>query len=429
MNLHESEKLAGILIENGYVETSTMQSADIIVFNTCCIRDGVEKKILGNISIVKPLKKQNPKLIVVVCGCMTQLENNVELLKQKFRYVNIVFGTHNLYEFNNYLKEYNKSQKNIYNIWKNENLLIENTPTYRASGNNAWVNIILGCNNFCSYCIVPFVRGRERSRSIKEIIDDVKKLVHNGYKYITLLGQNVNSYGNDFDDKTINFAFLLKELCKIKGNFKIKFLTSHPKDLNDEVIDVIAENQKLCKVIHLPIQSGSNEILKKMNRKYTVEHYLSLIKKIREKIPDCYISTDIIVGFPGESNEDFNHTLKLINDIKFDGVFAFMYSKRTGTKAAIMGNQISEEIKRERVNSVLKASKTITKNKDINSKGKIFNVIVEEKIDKNLYTTLSDSGKTIKIISTDNLELNQFYSVVITAIKDNKLFGKLLKRI
>ena len=273
MNVHESEKLAGMLKSLGYNETNNAEQADIIVFNTCCIRDSAEQKVLGNIGAVKKLKKQNPNLIIAVCGCMAQENGRKELFQEKYKHVNIVFGTHNLHNFKEYILNFEKSKKNIYDIWEKEVEINENVEMYRTSNNNAWVNIMYGCNNFCTYCIVPYVRGRERSRTIEDITAEVKTLVNEGYKTITLLGQNVNSYGNDFSDET-NFAKLLRTLCSLKGDFKIKFMTSHPKDLTDEVINVIATEPKMSKVIHLPVQSGSNRILKLMNRNYTVEHYL-----------------------------------------------------------------------------------------------------------------------------------------------------------
>ncbi len=283
MNVHESEKLAGMLKSLGYNETNNAEQADIIVFNTCCIRDSAEQKVLGNIGAVKKLKKQNPNLIIAVCGCMAQENGRKELFQEKYKHVNIVFGTHNLHNFKEYILNFEKSKKNIYDIWEKEVEINENVEMYRTSNNNAWVNIMYGCNNFCTYCIVPYVRGRERSRTIEDITAEVKTLVNEGYKTITLLGQNVNSYGNDFSDET-NFAKLLRTLCSLKGDFKIKFMTSHPKDLTDEVINVIATEPKMSKVIHLPVQSGSNRILKLMNRNYTVEHYLELIKKIKQQV-------------------------------------------------------------------------------------------------------------------------------------------------
>lgn len=425
MNVHESEKLAGMLISLGYTETNTMEDADLIVFNTCCIRDGCEQKVFGNLGNLKKLKKQNPKLITAICGCLTQAEGRKDIIKNKFPYVNIVFGTHNLNEFKNYIIKYNKSHENIYEVWDNEKEINEDVDMFRTSNNNAWVNIMYGCNNFCSYCIVPYVRGRERSRMPEEIVNEVKGLIADGYKYITLLGQNVNSYGNDLNDENITFANLLKQLANLDGEFKIRFMTSHPKDLTDEVIDTIATYDKLAKYIHLPVQSGSDRILKLMNRKYTIERYLSLITKIREKMPTCYISTDIIVGFPGETEDDFMQTYNLIKNVRYDGVFAFMFSPRTGTVAEKMDNQIELSVKNERVNRLLKLSKSITKEKTKECAGHVYDVLVE-KIENNTAYCVNDSGRNIIIENANDLKANHFYKVVIEKVQNNGLYAKLI---
>ena len=360
MNVHESEKLAGMLKSLGYSPSDDMENADVIVFNTCCIRDGVEQKILGNIGSVKNLKKKNKDLIVAVCGCMSQADGRSELISKKFPFVDIIFGTHNIHKFKEFLIDFNNSKKKITDVWEKEDGIFENVEIERDNMfSNAWVNINFGCNNFCSYCIVPYVRGRERSREPEEIINECKTLISDGYKYITLLGQNVNSYGNDFKDKKYNFAKLLRDIANLDGDFRIKFMTSHPKDLTEEVVKTIASNDKICKCIHLPIQSGSNSILKAMNRCYTREHYLGLIELIRKYMPDAYISTDIIVGFPGETEQDFMDTYSLVQKVRYDGVFAFMFSKRSGTVADKMENQISEDVKKERIHKLLQLSKAI----------------------------------------------------------------------
>jgi len=364
MNVHESEKLAGVLKSLQYEPTDNIDKSDVIVFNTCCIRDGVEQKIMGNIGSLKKLKKMNPNLIIAICGCMSQAKGRDKLLSTKFPFIDIIFGTHNIHEFKNYLELHRSTNNKIIDVWENEKGIFEEIEMSRDNINrNAWVNINYGCNNFCSYCIVPYVRGRERSRDPEDIIKEVKSLINEGYKYITLLGQNVNSYGNDFKDKIYNFAMLLNAVAQLEGDYRIKFMTSHPKDLSEDVIKTIAENDKLSKVIHLPIQSGSNRILKAMNRKYTREHYISLIKMIRSYIPHAYISTDIIVGFPGETEEDFIDTYNLINEVKYDGVFAFMFSRRSGTVADAMDNQIDQETKKDRIHRLLELSKSITKEK------------------------------------------------------------------
>lgn len=425
MNVHESEKLAGMLHSlNIDTSVNNAKDADIVIFNTCCIRDGVEQKIMGNIGAIKNLKMKNPNLIVAICGCMSQAEGRSEIIRKKFPYVDIIFGTHNIHKFKDYLIEHINKHSKITDVWEKEKGIFEDVDIKRDNMfSNAWVNINYGCNNFCSYCIVPYVRGRERSRKPEDIIKECKDLINLGYKYITLLGQNVNSYGNDFEDKDINFAKLLQSIASIDGDFRLKFMTSHPKDLSEEVVQVIASNEKIAKVIHLPIQSGSNNILKSMNRKYTREHYLSLINMIRKYIPHAYISTDIIVGFPGETDEDFMDTYNLIDKVKYDGVFAFMYSRRSGTVADKMPNQIPENIKKDRIHKLLELSKRTTKEINKNSIGKIYNVIAKTAT-MDGYETLSDSGKTIFV--NEKLTENEFYKVKITKFVSNKLFAELV---
>ena len=424
MNVHESEKLAGALEKLGYTTTNIINESDVVIFNTCCIRDGVEQKIMGNIGALKKLKKAKPNLIIAICGCMSQADGRDEIIRKKFPFVDIIFGTHNIHEFKNYLISHLQNKKKITEVWDSEKGIFEDIDIVRDNiKNNAWVNINFGCNNFCSYCIVPYVRGRERSRDPNDIINEVKSLINEGYKYITLLGQNVNSYGNDFKDKSYNFAKLLSDLAQLDGDFRIKFMTSHPKDLSEEVIKVIANNKKLAKMIHLPIQSGSNSILKSMNRKYTREHYMDLIKMIRSHIPNAYISTDIIVGFPGETEEDFIDTYNLIKEVRYDGVFAFIFSRRSGTVADTMPNQIDEGIKKDRIHRLLALSKSITKEKNKESIGEIFNVIAIKNTEDG-FETLSDSGKTIYVNS--NLRADEFYVVKISKFVGNKLYAELI---
>ena len=422
MNIHESEKLAGMLRSLDYIETLDMANADVIVFNTCCIRNAAEQKILGNIGSVKKLKKLNPNLIIAVCGCMAQEEGRADLFKEKYPYVSIVFGTHNLHKFKDYLISYNKNKEKIYDIWNTEKEINEDVDMYRTSNNNAWVNIMYGCNNFCTYCIVPYVRGRERSRNMDDIVSEVKDLISQGYKYITLLGQNVNSYGNDLTDGS-SFAKLLTTLAHLDGDFRIKFMTSHPKDLTDKVITAIATEPKLSKVIHLPVQSGSNKILKLMNRHYDIEHYKELIKKIKEQVPNYFISTDIIVGFPHETEEDFMETYNLVKEVNYGGVYGFMYSPRTGTIAEKMDEQVPQEIKNERVNRLLNLSKSIIKEQNKLLLGKENEALVESK-EGNTYYAVLDSGKNVIIESTQELTLPVFKKVLITGLDHSKLLAK-----
>lgn len=360
MNVHESEKLAYICEKMGYVLTDKREDADLIIFNTCAIREGAEDRVFGNVGALKKLKKKRPNVIIAVCGCMTQKEQTANYILKTFPFVDIVIGTFNLPNFEYYINAVKKGRQLEL---LNEGDPDESVPYKRTSGENAWVNIMQGCNNFCTYCIVPYVRGREKSRSEENILKEIREIVSEGkYKKITLLGQNVNSYGNDLKTGE-NFARLLKKICEIDGDFKLTFMTSHPKDLTSEVIDVIASEDKILKDIHLPAQSGNNRILKLMNRKYTREKYLSIIKEIREKIPDARITSDFIVGFPTETEEEFEDTMRLVKEVKFDGIFAFMYSPREGTVAAQMKGQIDEKVKRKRVNALLKLEKEIQEEK------------------------------------------------------------------
>ncbi len=358
MNVHESEKVAGILEKMGYESCQTREDADIIVFNTCAIREGAEDRVFGNVGNLKKQKRKNKDLIIVVCGCMTQKSQTAQKLLNTFPFVDIVIGTFNLPKLAHYIEAVKKGRQ--LEIFE-EGDIDETLPYKRTSGENAWVNIMQGCNNFCTYCIVPYVRGREKSRKPENILKEIKETVATGkYKKITLLGQNVNSYGNDIEGG-VSFSQLLKEICKIDGDFKLSFMTSHPKDLTDDVIDVIASEEKIEKYIHLPAQSGNNRILKMMNRSYTREKYLEIIDKIRKKIPDCRITSDFIVGFPSETQEEFEDTLSLVEKVKYDSIFAFMYSPREGTVASKMEDQIDQKIKNERVNKLLALEKRLQK--------------------------------------------------------------------
>ena len=358
MNVHESEKIAAILEKLGYSCGETREEADIIVVNTCAIREGAEDRVFGNVGNLKKLKKRNKNLIIVLCGCMTQKEETAKKMLKTFPFVDIVIGTFNLPKLADYIQKVKDGRQ--LEIWQ-EGEIDEILPYKRTSGENAWVNIMQGCNNFCTYCIVPYVRGREKSRSEENILNEIKQIIsEKKYKKITLLGQNVNSYGKDLSP-AVSFAQLLKDICKLEGDFKISFMTSHPKDLTDEVIDVVASEDKIEKYIHLPAQSGNNRILNLMNRKYTREKYLGIIEKIREKIPNCRITSDFIVGFPSETEEEFEDTYDLVKKVEFDSIFAFMYSPREGTVASKMQDQIPEETKHQRVNKLLNLEKEIQK--------------------------------------------------------------------
>ncbi len=358
MNVHESEKIAYILEEMGYKPIAKREDADVIVFNTCAIREGAEERVFGNVGALKKLKKARPELIIAVCGCMTQKEETALRFKKKFPFVDVILGTFNLHEIGAYIQKAHSNK--VFELWQ-EGEIDEEKGYNRTSGENAWVNIMQGCNNFCTYCIVPYVRGREKSRKVESILQEIKAIVASGkYKKITLLGQNVNSYGKDLQPQ-VTFTQLLRQITAVPGDFKVGFMTSHPKDLTDELILEIAQNDKLLKEIHLPAQSGNNRILKLMNRRYTREHYLSIIEKIKAHIPNVKITSDFIVGFPTETEEEFLGTMSLVETVRFDGIFAFMYSPREGTVAAKMEGQVPQEVKNARVNALLALEKKIQK--------------------------------------------------------------------
>ncbi len=362
MNVHESEKLAAICEKMGYSLADNREDADLIIFNTCAIREGAEDRVFGNVGALKKLKKNKPSLIIAVCGCSTQKESTANYIMNTFPFVDIVIGTFNMPNFEAYVNAV-KTGRQMEILEEGE---IDEEHSYkRTSGENAWVNIMQGCNNFCTYCIVPYVRGREKSRSEENILKEIKEIVAEGkYKKITLLGQNVNSYGKDLSPQ-ISFAQLLRDICAVPGDFQVTFMTSHPKDLTGELIDTMASEEKILKEIHLPAQSGNDRILALMNRRYTRARYLSIIQKIREKMPNARITSDFIVGFPTETEEEFQDTMSLVQEVQFDGIFAFMYSPREGTVASKMDGQIPEEVKNRRVNQLLELEKEIQKKKKL----------------------------------------------------------------
>ena len=352
MNEEDSEKLSGMLKRIGYTKTEAKEEASIILFNTCCVRENAENKVYGNLGLLKKLKKNNPDLVIGICGCMMQQKGMADKILKEFPYVDIIFGTHNSYKFPEYLNRVKTEGVQVKEIFDKETEIIEGIPVDRESSIKAFVTIMYGCNNFCTYCVVPYVRGRERSRRPEEIEKEIKELVAQGYKEITLLGQNVNSYGKGLEEE-IDFAKLLRRINEIEGLERVRFMTSHPKDLTEDVIMAIKECDKLCEQIHLPVQSGSDEILKKMNRHYDREKYMSLIKKIKEEIPECSITTDIIVGFPGETEENFLDTLNLCKEVGYDSAFTFIYSRRNHTPADRMENQVPDDVKHERFNRLV----------------------------------------------------------------------------
>jgi tRNA-2-methylthio-N6-dimethylallyladenosine synthase len=405
MNEEDSEKLSGMLKNIGYSKTTVKEEASIIIFNTCCVRENAELKVYGNLGALKRLKEKNPDLIIAVCGCMMQQKDMAENIIKKYPFVDIIFGTHNSYKFPEYLNRVKQEGKSIIEILDKEEKIVEGIPVDRESNVKAFVTIMYGCNNFCTYCIVPYVRGRERSRNPEDIISEIKALVSLGYKEVTLLGQNVNSYGRGLEGD-MNFAKLLRMVNEIEGLERVRFMTSHPKDLSDEVIYAIKDCEKLCDQIHLPVQSGSNAILKKMNRSYTREQYLNLVKKIKEEIPGVAITTDIIVGFPGETEEDFEDTLSLVEEVEYDSAYTFIYSRRKYTPADNMEEQIDDNVKHERFNRLVELINNISIKKNKEYKGKTVKVLVEgtSKNNENRLMGRTSSGKLVNFDgSKDNI--------------------------
>ena len=377
MNARDSEKLSGILREAGYVETES-EDADFVIYNTCTVRENANLRVYGRLGVLHGYKKKNPNMKIALCGCMMQEATVVEKLQKSYRFVDLIFGTHNIFKFAELLAMTLESDRMIIDIWKDTDQIVEDLPNERKYAFKSGVNIMFGCNNFCSYCIVPYVRGRERSREAKDIVREIEALVKDGVVEVMLLGQNVNSYGKNLE-QPMTFAELLREIEQIDGLERIRFMTSHPKDLSDDLIEVMANSKKICPHLHLPLQSGSSRILKAMNRRYDKEKYLALAKKIRERMPDIALTTDIIVGFPGETEEDFQETLDVVRQVRYDSAFTFIYSKRTGTPAAVMEDQIPEDVVKDRFDRLLKEVQTISKEMAERFTGNEEMVLVEEK--------------------------------------------------
>ncbi len=423
MNVHESEKIAGILCRMGYEETPNTETADIIVFNTCCIRENAENHAFGNIGALKKMKKQNPNLIIAVGGCMTQEKGKTEILRKKFPFIDIMFGALNVEELENLIIRKRQEKKRVISVRDEAGEIVENIQPFRTSYPNAWVNITYGCNNFCSYCIVPYVRGRERSRKPEHILAEVRSLVAEGYKEITLLGQNVNSYGAD-GSTGINFAALLDAVASIEGKFRVRFMTSHPKDFNEDVVKVMEKHPKICRLVHLPVQSGSNAILKEMNRRYTREKYLEEIKMLRERLPEAEVTTDIIVGFPGETEEDYLQTEALVKEVDFASAFTFVYSPRQGTRAAQMENQIPDSVQKERIMRLVALVNTLTRKKSEKYVGKTVEILCEDYDDKKgLYMGRDEFGR-MGYFESEKDCIGEFVDLHITKANGISLYGE-----
>jgi len=423
MNEHDTEVMAGILTEMGYESTDNTNEADIILLNTCAIRENAENKVFGEIGHLKPLKLEKPDLILGVCGCMSQQESVVNRILQKHQHVDLIFGTHNIHRLPHLVKEAMFSKANVVEVWSKEGDIIENLPKVRHGKIKAWVNIMYGCDKFCTYCIVPMTRGKERSRRPEDIIQEVRHLAANGYKEITLLGQNVNAYGKDFDDMTYGLGDLMNELHKIDIP-RVRFTTSHPRDFDDHLIEVLAQGGNLLDHIHLPVQSGSSHILRKMNRKYTRESYLELVHKIRKAMPNATLTTDIIVGFPNETEEQFEETLSLVEEVGFEAAFTFIYSPREGTPAAAMKDNVPMEVKKERLyrlNELVnkQSAESMKKYKD-----KVVKVLVEgeSKKDPDVLAGYTERNKLVNFKGPKSA-IGQIVDVKITDAKTWSLDG------
>ena len=421
MNARDSEKLRGIFAAAGFSDTENEDDADFVIYNTCTVRENADRHVYGRLGHLNSVKRKKPGMIIGLCGCMMQEKHIVEKIRKSYSFVDLIFGTHNLYEFPELLVRVMREKKRVIEVMEATPYLPESLPTERKYPFKSGVNIMYGCNNFCTYCIVPYVRGREISRKPVDIIRECERLAQDGVMEIMLLGQNVNSYGKTLE-LPVSFAELLEEVCKIDGIERVRFMTSHPKDLSDDLIRVMAENPKVCRHMHLPVQSGSDRILKKMNRHYDREHYMNLVRKLREAVPDISLTTDIIVGFPGETEDDFEDTLSLVREVGYDSAFTFIYSKRTGTPAADMENQIPEDIVHERFDRLLAEVKISAEKMCARFEGQVMDVLVEEKnkqpglvtgrISNNLVVHLTGDETMIgKIIPVRLAECKGFYYI------------------
>lgn len=425
MNEHDSETIAGMLSEMGFSESLERDRADVVIINTCSVRENADKRFFGTLGQLKRLKKENPDFTVCVCGCMMQQQHIIDSIKTKYPWVDIIFGTHNIHQFPQLLSSVLTEKEKIVNVWEDGGEIVEGLPAKRLYKHKSFVNIMYGCNNFCTYCIVPYTRGRERSRKPEDILDEVKRLVADGVREVTLLGQNVNSYQGDGQT---DFADLIYRLNEVEGLERIRFMTSHPKDLSDKLIQAYVDCGKLCDYIHLPVQSGSSRVLKRMNRRYTRESYLQLIQKLKKAVPGITISTDIIVGFPGETEEDFQETLDLVRQVEYDSAFTFLYSIRKGTPAEKYEDQIPENVKHERFNRLVELVNSISAKKNAAYVGKIEKVLVEgpSKTSSQTYTGRTEGFKLINFPAGPELT-GKLVDVEVTEGKTFSLEGRIAK--
>ena len=424
-NVSDGEKITGILCSMGYGIAADVKEADLIIYNTCAVRENAEQRVYGLIGELKHLKEQKPSLIIGICGCMAQEEKTAEKIKSTYKQVELVFGTHAIPELPKLLWEVLSTHKFVCDTNEYDNSLYD-IESVRLSTYKANVPIMYGCNNFCSYCIVPYVRGRETSRPVEAIIDEVRSLAEKGYKEIMLLGQNVNSYGKTLKNK-VDFAELLRKINDIDGDFRVRFMSPHPKDMTEELIDTVFECDKICKHIHLPLQSGSDEILKKMNRHYTAEKYMDIVSYIRKKDPDFSITTDIIVGFPNETEEDFLHTLDMVGKVKYDNIYSFIYSKRTGTKAALMEDFTSDEEKSRRMNRLLQLQREISTEHYKRFVGRTLDVLFDgESRHEGLLSGKSNEFIIVEAPCEDKSLIGQIRRVKITKAYNWALHGEII---
>ncbi len=423
MNARDSEKLRGILELIGY-ELTEQEEADFVLYNTCTVRENANLKVYGRLGYLNGIKKKNPHMIIGLCGCMMQEPEVIEKIRKSYRFVDLVFGTHNIYKFAELLVAAFESDCTVFDIWKDTDKIVEDLPAERTYSFKSGVNIMFGCNNFCSYCIVPYVRGRERSRKPEDIIREIRMLVADGVKEVMLLGQNVNSYGKNLEEP-MSFAELLQEVEKIDGLDRIRFMTSHPKDLSEDLIQVMKHSKKICRHLHLPLQSGSTEILRRMNRRYTKEQYLALAEHLRAEIPDLALTTDIIVGFPGETEEDFQETLDVVRRVRYDSAFTFIYSKRTGTPAAAMENQVPEDVVKDRFNRLLALVQEISREQSLRVDGQTLPVLVESvnEQDASLVTGRLSNNLLVHFPGDASL-IGQIVSVHLTECKGFYYYGE-----
>lgn len=424
MNVHDSEVISGILSRLGYTATDKERDADVIILNTCAIRENAENKVFGELGRLKAYKQKNPDLILGVCGCMSQEERVVNKLLKKYQHVDLIFGTHNIHRLPEYLYDAYMNKERVIEVWSQEGDIVEHLPVERDGNIKAWVNITYGCDEFCTYCIVPYTRGKERSRDPEAILAEIEKLVDAGYKEVTLLGQNVNSYGKDFKERDYGFGDLLTDIQKIKIP-RVRFTTSHPKDFDDKTIAALARRGNLCEHVHLPVQSGNNNVLKRMNRKYTREYYLELVQKLKTQIPDVALTTDIIVGFPTETEVEFLDTLKLVEEVNFEGAFTFIFSPREGTPAARMEDNIPLDEKKtrlQRLNAIINQQFLAAHKK---YEGKIVEVLCEGP-SKNDETILAGYTRTNKLVNFkgDKSAIGKLVQVKITEGRTWHLLGE-----